>query len=266
MKPFFFGSPAKPLFGVYNPPADGLPPRGAVVVCYPFGPEYLRSHRALRELAVQLAATGHHVLRFDYFGCGDSSGATEEGNLDQWVDDIAQGVEELREASGRSRVCVLGLRFGATLAALGASLNPLIDRLVLWDPILSGREYLDELDRRNHAFMEGRTRPPGWVEAHPPDEVLGTPLPASLRASIEGVDLLALGKLHARSLLVLSTESTSRLAPFLEHLGKIGAAAEHENIPSPPLWLKQDQVDRALVPHQVIQRIAGWLSGSGSAS
>jgi pimeloyl-ACP methyl ester carboxylesterase len=264
MKPFFFGAPAKPLFGIYHPPADDVPPRGAVVICHPFGPEYLRSHRALRELSGQLAATGHHVLRFDYFGCGDSSGATEEGTVEQWLDDISRGVEELRETSGRPRVCVLGLRFGATLAALGASRDPLIDRLILWDPIVSGREYLEELDRRNHAFMEGRPRPPSWVEAEPPDEVLGTLLPRTLRQSIETIDLLAVGSLHARSLLVLSTDAPARIAPLMEHLGKLGLPAHHEHIPFPPLWLKQDQVDRTLVPHQVIQGIAGWLSGGGA--
>jgi pimeloyl-ACP methyl ester carboxylesterase len=264
MKPFFFGAADKPLFGLYNPPADGVPPRGAVVVCYPFGPEYLRSHRALRELASQLAATGHHVLRFDYFGCGDSGGETEEGDIDQWLLDIAGGVEELCEASGRPRVCVLGLRLGATLAALAASREPRIDQLVLWDPILSGRHYLDELERRNRQFMEGRPRPVGWAEAQPPDEVLGSPLPSALRKSIEGIDLLAAAHLHAKSLLVLSTEETSRFEPLLAHLAKLGIPAQHEHIPSPPLWLKQDQVDRALVPHQVLQRITGWLSGSAS--
>jgi pimeloyl-ACP methyl ester carboxylesterase len=264
MKPFFFGAAAKPLFGVYHSPADDVPPRGGVMVCYPFGPEYLRSHRALRELATQLAATGHHVLRFDYFGCGDSSGETEEGTVEQWLDDITRGVEELRESSGRPQVCVLGLRFGATLAALGASRDPGIDRLILWDPVVNGRDYLEELDRRNHAFMEGRPRPPSWVEGRPPVEVLGTLLPRALRESIEGIDLLSLASLHAKSLLVLTTDSNPGLAPLMKHLESLGLPAQHQHIPFPPLWLKQDHVDRTLVPHQVIQGIASWLSRGGA--
>jgi pimeloyl-ACP methyl ester carboxylesterase len=264
MKPFFFGEPQKPLFGIYNPPSDEAPPKGAVVLCYPFGPEYLRSHRALRELAGQLADTGHHALRFDYFGCGDSSGATEDGTVDQWLEDIARGVEELRETSGRPRVSLLGLRFGATLAALAAARLPEVDRIVLWDPIVNGRAYLDELNRRNHNFMEGRPRPPNWVEKTPPDELLGTPLPVALRTRLEAIDLLTLGGLEARSALLLSTEQTPWLSPLREHLGKLGVAAQYEHVPSPALWLKQDQVDRTLVPHQVLQRIASWLSGEAA--
>ncbi len=264
MKPFFFGAPAKPLFGIYNAPADDVPPRGAVVLCYPFGPEYLRSHRALRELASELAATGHHALRFDYLGCGDSSGATEEGDVEQWLDDIARSVEELREASGRPRVSVLGLRFGATLAALAACRNPQVDRLVLWDPIVNGPAYLDELDRRNHAFMLGRPQPDDWVAKRPPDEVLGTPLPGPLRHRLEQIDLMTLGDLQARNALLISTEQSPWLTPLREHLGRLGVPTQHEHIPFPALWLKQDEVDRTLVPHQVIQRIAGWLSGSGA--
>jgi pimeloyl-ACP methyl ester carboxylesterase len=264
MRPFFFGEPQEPLFGIYNPPSVEVRPKGAVVLCYPFGPEYQRSHRALRELAGQLADTGHHVLRFDYFGCGDSSGSTEQGAVDRWLEDIGRGVEELREASGRTRVTLLGLRFGATLAALAAARIPEVDRIVLWDPIVNGRGYLEELTRRNRSFMEGRPRPPAWSEKTPPEEVLGTPLPVRLRTGLEGVDLLALERLQARKALVLSTEPTPWLTPLCEHLGRLGLEVQHEHIPSPALWLKQDRVDRTLVPHQVLQRITSWLSGDAA--
>src|SRR5262245_3688452 len=98
MKPFFFGSSAQPLFGVYHPPAGSAPTREGVVLCGPFGREYLRAHRALRELAHRLAASGFHVLRFDYSGSGDSSGDGEDADAARWVSDIGAAVDEVRNA------------------------------------------------------------------------------------------------------------------------------------------------------------------------
>ena len=259
MKPFYFGAPEKPLFGIYSAPGGHSPSRSALVLCNPFGPEYVRAHRALRELSHHLTQKGHHALRFDYFGCGDSSGAGEEGTVEQWLEDIAQAVEELRESSGLPRVSLLGLRFGATLAAVAASKNPAIDRLVLWDPVVTGASYLEELARRNRHFMEGRPRPRGWTLSATPDEVLGAPLTASLRSSIAGMDLLSLTRRPARRVLLISTEEKHGLDDLGEHLTKLGTPIDRQHVPSPPLWLKQDRVDRTLVPQEVIQRIATWL-------
>jgi uncharacterized protein len=259
MKPFYFGAPERPLFGIYSAPRDHSPSRSALVLCYPFGPEYVRAHRALRETSYHLAQKGHHALRFDYFGCGDSSGSSEEGTIDLWLEDIAQAVEELRESSGISRVSLLGLRFGATLAAVAASRNPTIDRLVLWDPIVSGATYLEELARRNRHFMQGRPHPRGWTLSEPPNEVLGAPLTPSLRSSMAGLDLLTLTRSPARRVLLISTEEKRAIDDLGEHLTGLGTPTDRQHVPSPPLWLKQDQVDRTLVPQEVIQRIATWL-------
>jgi pimeloyl-ACP methyl ester carboxylesterase len=261
MKPFYFGAPEKPLFGIYSAPTGHTRSRNALVLCYPFGPEYVRAHRALRELSHHLTQRGHHALRFDYFGCGDSSGESEEGTVEQWLEDVAQAVEELRESSGLPRVSLLGLRFGATLAALAASRNPAINRLVLWDPILNGADYLEELRQRNRQFMEGRPRPRGWVEAEPPEEVLGAPLTPALRASMAALNLLSLPKLPAEKALLISTEERQGLEELADHLTRLGTPTDRQHVPSPPLWLKQDQVDKTLVPQEVIQRIASWLGG-----
>ena len=166
MRAFYFGPPGRRLFGAYHAP-DGTPvtARG-VVICQPVGHEYLRTHRALRNLAALLARQGHPVLRFDYYGCGDSEGETADGTVDQWIADISVAVDELRRTARVSRVSLVGVRLGAALAARAAEKRPDVDALNLWDPVVHGRRYVEELVRMgadihtdaHHAVVRGVPR------------------------------------------------------------------------------------------------------------
>src|SRR5258708_38464394 len=141
MKPFYFGDSSRPLFGIHHP-AQGPRRRVGVVICHPFGQEYLRAHRSLRELGTRLAAVGFHTLRFDYHGCGDSAGEGSEVRLEEWVADTVAAVGEIREVAGSPRGALVGLRVGGTLGGLAAS--PLGGRedLVRWGPVIRGGEVL----------------------------------------------------------------------------------------------------------------------------
>ena len=119
--PFYFGLPDKPLFGCYHEPRFGNSRKCAVVVCQPVGHEYIYSHRALRQLAVRLSDSGFPVLRFDYYGCGDSHGNAEDGEVCQWLEDIANAISEVRYRARVARVCLVGLRIGASLAMMTAT-------------------------------------------------------------------------------------------------------------------------------------------------
>jgi alpha/beta superfamily hydrolase len=253
MRPFYFGDSKRPLFGAYEAAAAPTANRRAVLLCYPFGVEYLRSHRAFRELAHRLSKAGIHALRFDFYGCGDSSGSSDEGTLDLWIDDIRFALDELREASGVARPSILGLRFGATLAALASNSGVATDQLLLWDPIVNGREYLEELSDRHHRLIASRPRPADYIPAEPPVEALGTPLSSALRAGIEKIDLMALPGVSARRVLVLGDGSGSeRLDAFQRGLEACGASVARSSVASTAVWLKQDEMDRTLVPLEIL--------------
>ena len=155
MTPLFFGDRTRRLFGVYSPGhAVGARARGAVL-CAPWGPEYLRAHRSLAQLGKWLNEAGVHVLRFDWHGTGDSAGDMAEARLDGWVDDLHSAIDELKDTAGLQRVSLVGLRLGATLALRAAATRRRdIDGLVLWDPVMNGREHLAEL-RALHAATLG---------------------------------------------------------------------------------------------------------------
>src|SRR5262245_42748506 len=186
MKPFYFGASARPLFGLHHPPQRRVRRRTGVVVCQPFGQEYMRAHRALRELAQEAGETGFHALRFDYFGTGDSSGHGDDVDLARWHDDLALAVEEMKETAAVSSVALVGLRLGATIAAEFAARRQDVATLVLWDPVIHGRSHLEELDATQRRWLADHPAVPATSDV---DEVLGFPLPDRVRRSIGSIDL-----------------------------------------------------------------------------
>lgn len=151
MVPCYFGDSAKPLYGVYHPANAPVAKAAGVVLCGPTGHEYIRAHNAISKLANLLAKSGYHVFRFDYYGTGDSSGEIEEAHIDQWHADIGHAVEELKDISGVKKISLAGLRFGALLAATVPGIT--VERLVLWDPVVSGAVYFDELMMLHQAML-----------------------------------------------------------------------------------------------------------------
>lgn len=145
----FFGGEEGRLFGILHSPS-GAPRNEAFVFCHPLCEEKLWSHRVFVSFARQLADAGYPVLRFDYRGNGDSDEEFSDCSVVSLLADIASSVTELRRITGVPQVSLLGLRSGATLAALAAEADPgSTARLVLWAPVVDGARYMQELLRIN---------------------------------------------------------------------------------------------------------------------
>lgn len=147
--PMFFENGGYRLFGILHRPVG--PPSGAGwVFCHPFAEEKLWAQRVYVSFARILAAGGAWVLRFDAMGNGDSEGEFSAASVDTMLSDIDCATRLLERSSGITQgIGLLGLRFGATLAALAAERSPKIGRLVLWEPIVDGGKYMQELLRIN---------------------------------------------------------------------------------------------------------------------
>jgi pimeloyl-ACP methyl ester carboxylesterase len=138
MTPLFFGNSERRLFGIYDPPAKSNGPARAAVLCCPGGDEQVHAYRTLRQLASRISQGGRHVLRFDYYGTGDSAGPTVANDIAGWCDDIETAIAEIKDLAGAPKVSLVGLRLGANLAAQVAARSPeSVDSLVLWEPIPS---------------------------------------------------------------------------------------------------------------------------------
>lgn len=88
---------------------------GVVICPPPFGLEYTNSYKALSSLSSQVASSGVHVIRFDYFGCGNSEGELIEASIERWEDDILTITNEMRNALDVKIIFYIGLRLGANL-------------------------------------------------------------------------------------------------------------------------------------------------------
>lgn len=151
--PLYFGGGGFDLFGVMH--AAQAPARDVgFVFCAPFAEEKLWTHLVYVNFARELARRGHPVLRFDYRGTGDSAGDFEDATPQACVADTLCAIGALRERAGPlAGVGLLGLRFGATVAAMAAERCDDVRRLVLWSPVLRGGAYVQELLRVNLAMQ-----------------------------------------------------------------------------------------------------------------
>ena len=266
MELFYFGDGR--LFGAFHPASSGARPRGAVVLCYPILQEYIRAHRPFLHLARQLADDGFDCMRFDYFGCGDSQGEGFEGAVEQWQGDIGTAIDEIVAGTDASHVCMLGLRFGATLAARVCAGRSDVDRLVLWDPVVNGRDYLHELNTQHHEWLRGSFAKERDTE-RPADasEVLGFEMSGSVRDAVGKADLLHLSEPPAQRVLIVETKSLSAGHPLHRHLEQLGATVDTQHIAAAAAWQKskagvEGDLGDTLVPTQTLDAIVTWLKGS----
>ncbi len=263
MMPQYFGAENERLFGVYQEPTHGTDHDHGVVLCYPLWQEYVRSHRAYQRLAVMLARQGHHVFRFDYFGSGDSSGSSDGLTIAACLDNIATAIDELKDVAGVSRVSLVGLRFGATLAALVGGHRVPCHRLVLWDPVVVGADYMNGLhglrDKVMTACSWRRRRPNGLasIGAH---QLLGFPVPEPVAANVSAADLLSVEKFPARRALVVGSSDKPSYKTLVDHMERRGTKTSYQVVEDDDDWDEFSKYDFILVPPNALSAITAYLA------
>ncbi|XAS77951.1 alpha/beta hydrolase family protein [Dermatophilaceae bacterium Sec6.4] len=245
--PGWFGPPDRSLFGWLCTPQDGNAFLG-VVICPPIGEEEHNAHETFRRLAWSLADHGIASLRFDYHGTGDSLGRwSDPDRLDAWLTSVTDAVRSLKEA-GATAVVVVGMRVGATLAAVAAHQGRIeIDGLLLWDPV-SGKGMLREGQARRPSVLEP---PAGAVDT--PGYLYSAPTAAELRSL--DVATLGPGPIAPQLLVVLRED---RPAPRGLRKRLAGPDVEWAVTDEQPDLLDVPMTESA-VPEKTLARVVDWL-------
>jgi amino acid adenylation domain-containing protein len=250
LEPMFFGRNDRQLFGCLRV-ARSSRNRG-VVMCHPHAHEYIRCHRAQRVLAERLSTAGYHVLSFDYYGCGDSAGEYAEGRVRGWCTDIAAAIDAMKGQFGLDRVCLVGLRLGATMAMMVGADREDVDAIALWDPIVQGSDIAEELVR----IREGQSL--GSTGGDIPNDSFSYPLSSELEDDLRKIDLTAIRSLLVPHVLVLETEGgvpARGLARFLEGIGE---DVHYQRVAASMAWLQEPF--KAIVPQETLQALVAWIS------
>lgn len=208
-------------FCLFYPPDDGRLALGAIVYVHPFAEELNRSRRMAALQARAFAAAGYAVLQIDLYGCGDSSGEFGEATWDTWIDDVKRACAWLC-ARVQAPLWIWGLRAGCLVAVDAAYQIEGLAGLLFWQPVLSGRQSLQQFLRLKIAGEMLNGEKGLSVEQlrqqllrGEPAEVAGYLLAPALAAGMERAELNVPTSIRRVEFLEISTRTEASLSPVL---------------------------------------------------
>ena len=232
----------------------------ALVIVPPFGHEGINAYRSLRALAEASAQAGFDAWRIDLDGTGDSAGGDRDPDrVAQWIASIAATVAAAR-AYGATRVILVGVRLGATLAAQVAA-----DHLIAIAPVVAGKKWLREMRALQGAL--GLPAPPAGTAAFDGDEALGFAITPQTRDALTALDLEKATTAPAH-VMVIDRDDMPASTKWLAKLEALGSDVTHARVPG--------YVEMVMDPHKteiptqiiavVLERATAWSAGTTRAA
>ena len=237
-------------FCLFHPPEEGAPRRGSVVYIHPFAEEMNKSRRMAALQARAMAVAGYAVLQIDLGGCGDSSGDFGDASWDGWLADVELACDWLLQR-GDTELWLWGLRSGGLLAAVVAARRNAPCHLLLWQPVISGRQFLQQFLRLKLAgemaagdgkgVMDGLRRQLARGEAV---EVAGYALAPALARGLEQAELSPAAGTGRIEWIEVSARTDGALSPAaaacLEKWQAVGLRVRGRQVSGPAFWQTAD--------------------------
>ena len=223
-------------------PSDAAP-RRCYIVAPAFAEEMNRSRDALREFALAAADQGAATHIPDLRGTGDSPGEFGDYGIDDWCDDLLAAVDDARTRYADTPITLLGIRFGALLAARVAA-QATVTELLLWQPAADGKRLMREFLRIWSAANMGVGEDARAVLAREGAlEVAGYRVDQSL---VETIDAMTLSLPEGNALQVHWLESGASVSPrserHIQGLRDAGHDVASRSGDCPPFWRVQERV------------------------
>lgn len=253
LQAFFLDAEHGQRFCLLHTPPASQPVLGHVVYAHPFAEEMNASRRMAALQARALAQAGFAVLQMDLMGCGDSTGHFEEANWAAWVDDVALARRWMCE-HWPGVAWLWGLRAGGLLAAQVCRQEKTPGRLLLWQPVLSGKQHLHQFLRLQMAGdiargepNRGTSRLMHLLEQGESVEVAGYSVSAALAQGMAQADLDGLPAGTQIISLELGSASTDPVSPALaaqlQRWQAAGCSTVANVVPGADFWQMQECPD-----------------------
>lgn len=250
IEPFFLDAGQGALFCIYHRPS-ATPVKGSILYLHPFAEEMHKSRRMAALQARRFAAAGYAVLQPDLTGCGDSCGDFSDAGWSRWLAD-ARHAHDWLSCSTTGPVILWGLRTGAALAAELACTLPGIERLLLWQPVVSGEQYLNQFLRIRTASemlshgqaQNGIKALRARLDAGENIEVGGYSLSAAMAHDLARLKMADINPPCAVTWLEIGMEDGERLSPAgqrsVDAWRQNGLTVQTRTVSGEPFWLTQE--------------------------
>ena len=143
-------------------------------------------------------------------------------------EDTRTAAAYLRHVTEISRLSLIGIRLGATIAA--TSKVPDVDQLILWAPITEGADFLQQLDRLHDEALTSQTRFVRQMRRVGADQAYGHALSSEKRHSLAALRMPASLDSHCRHAEILlssgehdlsghrGTSDGTRIVPLVDQI------------------------------------------------
>jgi exosortase A-associated hydrolase 2 len=244
--------------------------RGALLFVHPFAEEMNICRRMAALQARAFAQAGWTVLQMDLFGCGDSPGDFGDADWARWLDDIAEARSWLQRETGFS-AGLWALRAGCLLAAEAARSMP-ASCMVLWQPVLSGRQHLQQFLRLNVGTHI--VRQPGRIHATTQQlrellargetiEVVGYALAPTMARSLEAAALEPPREPSQIAWLEVQGAPNAELSPAsrvqVESWQSAGHSVRARVVRGPAFWQTTEITECPELITATLAAVEGWL-------
>ena len=262
-EPFFIDSGSARLYSVLFMPDKDFSNK-VFLFCHPLFEEKKASHRVLVDLACKLADNGYASLMLDFRTCGDSGGSVQDFIPSNWLEDIRSGIKWLQKRFEKPRINFLGIRFGATLAVEFAVRENGIENLILIDPVVQGKAYLDEILQQKYiremmTFGEARSDVNAMsadLEKYGQLDIDGTMISSFFFNAVKAIDIGKRDLSSLKRILLIQQSPRKSLLPAYEDLQRKclegNVNLDLSLLTVPPFWKAVDMADSDTVCKSIL--------------
>ncbi|GAB3267153.1 alpha/beta hydrolase family protein [Chitinimonas naiadis] len=247
LRAFYLDTPKGRRFCLFMGSRLAGPVRGTILYVPPFAEEMNKSRRMAADQARAFAEQGYAVLQMDLLGTGDSEGDFGDATWGNWQEDLLLACRWLEQTVPEGERWLWGLRTGGLLATTVAGRLSTPVNLLLWQPTLSGKQFLQQFLRLKMAGEmlsgEGKGKTDGLREQLRQGqsiEVAGYGLSPAMAAELELADIALPGNVVRVEWLELSPRADSGLSPAaalrLEKWQASNAAVRSKVVTGPAFW------------------------------